>query len=169
MARRISGPRSWTARRPAWNMGSSHQDNKIEDHIRCQLIQQTGFDSYGNDVSKLILAAGMPFQCLFEFQQNTGRIQRFCGQWRNKSNTSRSAECHPKQKNRKRHENFARFHLSSITSFSVVGPSAWNDLPVEQCSLLMTHPSKFYISLKFFFFGRDWERLWVVVSWRGAI
>ena len=38
----------------------------------------------------------------------------------------------------------------------VVGPSAWNDLPVELRSLLMTSPSKFYISLKSFFFGRDW-------------
>src|SRR6218665_1222436 len=33
-------------------------------------------------------------------------------------------------------------------AFSVVGPSAWNDLPVQLCSLLMTSPSKFYISLQ---------------------
>ena len=37
-------------------------------------------------------------------------------------------------------------------TFSVVGLSAWNDLH----SLLMAHPFKFYISLKSFFFGRDW-------------
>src|SRR6218665_28715 len=36
-------------------------------------------------------------------------------------------------------------------AFSVVGPSAWNDLPFELHSLLMAHPSKFYISLKSFF------------------
>jgi len=41
-------------------------------------------------------------------------------------------------------------------AFSVVGPSAWNDLPVELRSLPMTSPSKFYISFKAFFFGRDW-------------
>ena len=41
-------------------------------------------------------------------------------------------------------------------AFSVVGPSAWNDLPFELRSLLMAHPSKFYISLKAFFFVRDW-------------
>src|SRR6218665_3685762 len=37
-------------------------------------------------------------------------------------------------------------------TFSVVGPSAWNELPFELRSLLMAHPSKFYISLKSFFF-----------------
>src|SRR6218665_2771331 len=41
-------------------------------------------------------------------------------------------------------------------AFLVVGPSAWNDLPIELRSLLMTRPSKFYISLKSFFFGHDW-------------
>src|SRR6218665_1324417 len=35
---------------------------------------------------------------------------------------------------------------------SVVGPSAWNELPFELRSLLMAHPSKFYISLKSVFF-----------------
>ena len=49
---------------------------------------------------------------------------------------------------------------------NVVGPSAWNDLPVELRSLLITSPSKFYISLKSWL---GWEYLWVVVSWRGAI
>src|SRR6218665_907978 len=43
-----------------------------------------------------------------------------------------------------------------IWAFSVVGPSAWNDLPFELRSLLMAHPSKFYISLKSFLFVRDW-------------
>jgi len=38
---------------------------------------------------------------------------------------------------------------------SVVGPSAWNDLPVELCFLLIALPSKFYISLKSFVFGHD--------------
>src|SRR6218665_1443873 len=49
-------------------------------------------------------------------------------------------------------------HLATVQqrAFSVVGPSAWNDLPVELRSLLMVLPSKFYISLKSFFFGRDW-------------
>src|SRR6218665_1575008 len=37
-------------------------------------------------------------------------------------------------------------------AFSVVGPSAWNELPFELRSLLMAHPSKFYISLKSVFF-----------------
>jgi len=41
-------------------------------------------------------------------------------------------------------------------AFSVVSPSTWNDLPVELHSLLMAHPSKFYISSESFFFGRDW-------------
>src|SRR6218665_3050199 len=51
-----------------------------------------------------------------------------------------------------------RAHLATVQqrAFSVVGPSAWNDLTVELCSLLMASPSKFYISLKSFFFGRDW-------------
>ena len=50
-----------------------------------------------------------------------------------------------------------RAHLANVqrTAFSVVGPSALNDLPVGLRSLLMTHPSKFNISLKSFFFGRD--------------
>ena len=51
-----------------------------------------------------------------------------------------------------------RAHLATVQrrAFSVVGPSARNDLPVELRSLLMSRPSKFYISLKSFFFGRDW-------------
>src|SRR6218665_1064162 len=49
-------------------------------------------------------------------------------------------------------------HLATVQRrvFSVVGPSACNDLLIELCFLLMTRPSKFYISLKSFFFGRDW-------------
>src|SRR6218665_1534310 len=45
-----------------------------------------------------------------------------------------------------------RAHLAIMQrkAFSVVGPSAWNDLPFELRSLLMAHPSKFYISLKSF-------------------
>src|SRR6218665_532116 len=50
----------------------------------------------------------------------------------------------------------ARLAIMQRRAFSVVGPSAWNALPVELRSLLMTSPSKFYISLKSFFFGRDW-------------
>src|SRR6218665_1970383 len=44
----------------------------------------------------------------------------------------------------------------AIMQFSIVGPSAWNDLPFELRSVLMAHPSKFYISLKSFFFVRGW-------------
>ena len=40
-------------------------------------------------------------------------------------------------------------------AFSVLGPSAWNNLPFELQSLLVAHPSKFYISLKSFFFISD--------------
>src|SRR6218665_112057 len=50
----------------------------------------------------------------------------------------------------------ARLATVQRRAFSVVGPSAWNDLPVELHSLLMTSSSKFCISLKSFFFGRDW-------------
>jgi len=49
----------------------------------------------------------------------------------------------------------ARLLIMQRRVFSVVGPSAWNDLPFELRSLLMAHPSKFYISLKYFFFVRD--------------
>src|SRR6218665_1855557 len=53
-----------------------------------------------------------------------------------------------------------RAHLATVQrrAFSVVGraPSAWNDITVELRSLLIPRPSKFYISLKFFFFDRDW-------------
>src|SRR6218665_2836223 len=48
------------------------------------------------------------------------------------------------------------FPIIQQRAFSVEGPSAWNDLPLELRSLLMAHPSKFYISLKSFFFVRDW-------------
>src|SRR6218665_3442760 len=47
-------------------------------------------------------------------------------------------------------------NLSQYTMDKIVGPSAWNDLHVELRSLVMTLPSKLYISLKSFFFGRDW-------------
>src|SRR6218665_3045929 len=50
----------------------------------------------------------------------------------------------------------ARLSIMQRRAFSVVGPSAWNDLPFELHSLLMAQPSKFYISLKSFFFVRDW-------------
>src|SRR6218665_1513692 len=40
-------------------------------------------------------------------------------------------------------------------AFSVVGSSAWNDLPVELRFLLMACPSKFYISFESFFFDHD--------------
>src|SRR6218665_2869561 len=50
----------------------------------------------------------------------------------------------------------ARLSIMQRRAFSVVGPSAWNYLPVELRSLLMACPSNFYISLKSFFFGRDW-------------
>src|SRR6218665_3520140 len=51
-----------------------------------------------------------------------------------------------------------RGHLAIMQrrAFSIVGPSAWNDLPFELRSVLMAHPSKFYISLKSFFFVRGW-------------
>ena len=35
-------------------------------------------------------------------------------------------------------------------------PAPVNDLPFELRSVLMAHPSKFYISLKSFFFVRGW-------------
>src|SRR6218665_1442400 len=50
----------------------------------------------------------------------------------------------------------ARLAIMQRSAFWVVGSSAWNDLPVELRSLLMTSPSKFYIFLRSFFFGRDW-------------
>src|SRR6218665_2192237 len=55
----------------------------------------------------------------------------------------------------------ARFAIMQQRAFSIVGPSAWYDLPFELRSLLMAHTSKFYISLKSFFSVRDWawERL----------
>src|SRR6218665_3353118 len=52
----------------------------------------------------------------------------------------------------------ARLAIMQRTAFSVVGPLAWNDLPAGLRSLLMTSLSKFYISFKSFFFGRDWAR-----------
>ena len=50
----------------------------------------------------------------------------------------------------------ARLAIMQRRAFSVVGPSAWNELPFELRSLLMAHPSKFYISLKSFFFVCAW-------------
>src|SRR6218665_1581104 len=50
----------------------------------------------------------------------------------------------------------ARLAIMQRRAFSIVGPSAWNDLPFELHSVLMAHPSKFYISLKSFFFVRGW-------------
>src|SRR6218665_62220 len=50
----------------------------------------------------------------------------------------------------------ARLAIMQRRAFSIVGPSAWNDLPFELRSVLMAHPSKFYISLKSFFFVRGW-------------
>ena len=49
-------------------------------------------------------------------------------------------------------------HLATVQGSAFSGPSAWNDLPVglRSLALLMARPSKFYISLKSFFFGRDW-------------
>src|SRR6218665_226838 len=41
----------------------------------------------------------------------------------------------------------ARLNIMQQRAFSVVGLSAWDDLPVELRSFLMTCPSKFYISL----------------------
>ena len=46
--------------------------------------------------------------------------------------------------------------MNSELIIIIVGPSAWNDLPFELRSVLMAHPSKFYISLKSFFFVRGW-------------
>src|SRR6218665_1939082 len=40
-----------------------------------------------------------------------------------------------------------RVAIMQRRAFSVVGPSAWNYLPIELRSLLMTSPSKFCISL----------------------
>src|SRR6218665_693697 len=41
-----------------------------------------------------------------------------------------------------------RLAIMHRRAFSVVGPSAWNDLPFELRSLLVAPPSKFYFSLK---------------------
>jgi len=64
-------------------------------------------------------------------------------------------------------------HLATVQqrAFSVVGPSAWNDIPVELRSLLMARPSQFHISLKSFFFGHDWAGSASIrlVSRRGVI
>src|SRR6218665_834381 len=49
----------------------------------------------------------------------------------------------------------ARLAIMQRRAFLAVNPSAWNDLPFELQSLLMAHPSKFYISLKSFFV-RGW-------------
>jgi len=45
----------------------------------------------------------------------------------------------------------ANLDVFEDVSSSVVGQSACNDFPFELRSLLMVHPSKFYISLKSFF------------------
>src|SRR6218665_2715833 len=50
----------------------------------------------------------------------------------------------------------ARLAIMQRRAFSVVGPSAWDELPFELRSFMMAHPSKFYIALKSFFFVRDW-------------
>jgi len=50
----------------------------------------------------------------------------------------------------------ARLAIMQRRVFSVVDPSTRNDLPFELRSLPMAHRSKFYISLKSFFFVRDW-------------
>jgi len=52
---------------------------------------------------------------------------------------------------------WARLAIMQQRAFSVIIPSAWNDLPFQLWSLLMAHPSKFDISLKSFFFVRDWD------------
>ena len=40
----------------------------------------------------------------------------------------------------------ARLAIMQRRAFSVVGPLAWNDLPVELRSLLMNSPSKYYFT-----------------------
>ena len=50
----------------------------------------------------------------------------------------------------------ARLAIRKRRPFSVVGPSIWNDLPLDLRSLLVVHPSGFYKSLKSFFFSRGW-------------
>ena len=54
----------------------------------------------------------------------------------------------------------ARLAIMQRRAFSVVGSSAWNELPFERRFLLVVHPSKFYIYLKSFFcLWLGWERL----------
>ena len=50
----------------------------------------------------------------------------------------------------------AHLAIMQRRAFSVVGPSARTDLPFELRSLLVAHPSKFYIALKSFFIVRNW-------------
>ncbi len=50
----------------------------------------------------------------------------------------------------------ARLTIRQCRAFSIVGPSVWNDLPFELRSLLVAQPSRFYKSLKSFFFSRGW-------------
>ena len=50
----------------------------------------------------------------------------------------------------------ARLAIGQRRPFSVVGPSIWNDLPLDLRSLLVVRPSGFYKSLKSFFFSRGW-------------
>ena len=50
----------------------------------------------------------------------------------------------------------ARLAIGQRRPFSVVGPSIWNELPLELRSLLAVRPAGFYKSLKSFFFSRGW-------------
>src|SRR6218665_2035487 len=50
----------------------------------------------------------------------------------------------------------ARLAIMQRRASAIVGSSTWNDLPCELRSVLMAHPSKFYISFKSFFFVRGW-------------
>jgi len=57
-----------------------------------------------------------------------------------------------------------RLAIMQQRAFLVVGPLAWNDILFELCSLLMAHPSKFYISEVLLWSGLGWQRLWAGVS-----
>ena len=50
----------------------------------------------------------------------------------------------------------SRLSIMQRRAFSVVGPSTWNDLPLELRLLPLTNPTGFYKSLKSFFFSRGW-------------
>jgi len=63
----------------------------------------------------------------------------------------------------------AHLAIMHCHAFSVVDPSIWNNLQLEQRSLLVVYLSEFYRSQVFFLLlWLGWERFWVV-SWRGAI